>query len=177
MNSENSANLKTNPNYWVNKRILATWIRRLQPGILLFQLALSDVWMCRCACTLPLCIHRCTYIQTQGSIHTELITSVSSSWYLHACFCLNAHILTTHWVQYAESEVRRAGLSKLPKSLCLSRFQEFHENFWLQTTTLEETNPLTRYDSFLQKIKSKDKLTSCLQLDVRVLMPTNHFEF
>lgn len=120
------------------------------------------------ACLYITCVH--TYM------HTQLITSVSSYCYLQTCLCLSAVILTTHWVQYAECETLRAGLSKLPNSLHLSCFQEFHDNFWLQTTALEQTNPLRRYDSFLQKIKSKDKLTSCLHIDGQVQMPTKHFE-
>lgn len=66
------------------------------------------------------CAYMWIHMGTQGCMHTQLITSVSSSWHLHTCFHLNAHIPTTHWVQYAESVALRAGLSQLPNSLHLS---------------------------------------------------------
>lgn len=67
-------------------------------------------------------IHGSTCKHRDVFTHSLSHTLVSSSWYLHACLCLNAHIPSTHWAQHADPEAQRAGLGKLPSSLHLSCF-------------------------------------------------------
>lgn len=86
-----SANLNTTPNYRVTKRILATWIRSQEPGMLLFQLALSDVGMHTRACVHNLCVYLHVSTYKHRYIHTHKIYYSNLLFQMSVC---------TLWVMY-----------------------------------------------------------------------------